>query len=200
MNEDNLNTLVELQNKYKSQIININNSIKKKFFVPLYNQSKEKIQIKSYDDMYLEMYFKSKYLDNNIINDINKKCIKTGNIVNDINFLMTKFDIKFLHDDKFKVSKFNTKKINNYFNPKNENEIIMYNSIDKNTYQQSEFRKQLWKIEKSIKNEYSQLYNKNINISFYDDEKYDMIWIIITINDIIDNHIIDNDNVFGFND
>jgi hypothetical protein len=192
MTENILNNLKKIQKKYENEfnIMKINNN--KKFFVPIYKINKNKVHIKSYDDMYLEMYFKSKYLDINIMNNINIDTINTGNIINDINFLMNKIDINFLHDNKFKICKYNTIKINNYFNPKDTNEIILYNSIDKTTYQQSEFRKQIWKIENIIKTEYNNIYNKNINISFYDDEKYDMVWIIITINDN------KNDESYGF--
>jgi len=126
------------------------------------------------------------------MSSINLEYPNSNNILKDISYLLTKINIKFLHDDKFKICKFISNF--NYFNPKDEKEIILYNSIDKNTFQQTEFRKQLWHIEDVIKNYYSKIYNESIEITFYDDEKYDMIWIIVKINP---NDQID-DEEFGF--
>ena len=177
---DIINNLNNQQEKYKNNINNINNSFKSKFFYNNNIKNKENINIKSYDDMFYEMYFKQKYFDSNIINNINIEYPNSGNIIKDISYLLSKIDIYFLHDDKFKISKFNNK--NNYFVPNNENEILLYNSIDKETYQQSEFRKKMWKIEDIINNYYSKIYIEyKINISYYDDDKNNMIWILINL-------------------
>ena len=118
---------------------------------------------------------------NNIIRDIN-------NILSGLNKL-SKSDNYYLHDDKFKIVK--KEKKSNYFNPSNDNEILLYNSIDKTTYQQSEFRKQIWKIEEEIKekiNEYAKNNNEyTVNIDFYDDSKYEMVWILCKINKRLNN-------------
>ena len=170
-----------LQEKYSSNVNIINKNLKTKFFNPDFSKfKKDSIKISSYDDMYDTMYFKQRYFNDNIIKTINLEYPNSNNILKDICFLLTKINIKFLHDDKFKICKFISNV--NYFNPKDENEIILYNSIDKNTFQQTEFRKQLWHIEDVIKNFYSKIYNKSIEVSFYDDEKYDMVWIIVKIN------------------
>ena len=193
MNENVLTSLKILQEKYSSDIDIINKNIKTKFFNPDFSKlNKESIKISSYDDMCDILYFKQKYFNNDIMKSINLEYPNSNNILKDICFLLTKINLKFLHDNQFKICKLISK--SDYFNPKDENEIILYNSIDKNTFQQTEFRKQLWHIEDVIKNYYSKIYNKSIEITFYDDDKYDMIWIIIKINPIEQ----DNNEVFGF--
>jgi len=195
MNENMIQNFIKIQQKYLSDINIINKNLKKKFFNPDFSKfKKESIKISCYDDMYDKLYFKQKYFNDDFISSINLEYPNSNNILKDICFLLTKINIKFLHDDKFKIYKFKMEK--NYFNPKDENEIILYNSIDKNTFQQTEFRKQLFHIEDVIKNYYSKIYNKLIEITFYDDEKYDMIWIIVKINDQTNDEI--NDEVFGF--
>lgn len=181
MNENMINNFKKLQEKYSSNIDLINKNYKTKFFNPDFSKFKKKsIIISCYDDMYETLYFKQKYFNHDIMSSINLEYPNSNNILKDICFLLTKINIKFLHDDKFKICKLKMEK--NYFNPKDENEIILYNSIDKNTFQQTEFRKQLWHIEDVIKNYYCKIYNKSIEVSFYDDEKYDMVWIIVKIN------------------
>lgn len=197
MNENMIKNFKILQDKYLSEVNIINNNLKKKFFNPDFSKlsklgtlSKESIKISCYDDMYEQLYFKQKYFSYDIMNSINLEYQNSNNILKDVSFLLTKINIKFLHDNKFKMCKFISNV--NYFNPKDENEVILYNSIDKNTFQQTEFRKQLWHIEDVIKNYYSKIYDKNIEITFYDDDKYDMVWIIVKINPS------DNNEVFGF--
>ena len=167
MNENMIKNFKQIQDKYSSEVNNINNNLKKKFFNPdvtkLSKFNKESIKIYSYDDMYEQLYFKQKYFNHDIMNSINLEYPNSNNILKDICFLLKKINIKFLHDDKFKICKFVSNV--NYFNPKDEKEIILYNSIDKNTFQQTEFRKQLWHIEDVIKNYYSKIYNKLIEIS-----------------------------------
>ncbi len=184
MNENMIKNFKKIQDKYSSEVNNINNNLKKKFFYPDFNKlskfNKDSIKISCYDDMFEQLYFKQKYFNYDIMNSINLEYPNSNNILKDICFLLTKINIKFLHDNKFKICKFTSE--SNYFNPKDENEIILYNSIDKNTFQQTEFRKQIWHIEDVIKNYYNKIYNKSIEITFYDDEKYDMVWIIVKIN------------------
>lgn len=194
MNENMIKNFKILQDQYTSDVNIINNNLKTKFFNPDFSKlgkfNKENIKISCYDDMYEQLYFKQKYFSYDIMNSINLEYPNSNNILKDVSFLLTKINIKFLHDNKFKMCKFVSE--SNYFNPKDENEVILYNSIDKNTFQQTEFRKQLWHIEDVIKNYYSKIYDKNIEITFYDDDKYDMVWIIVKINSS------DNNEVFGF--
>ena len=182
-----IENLKNLQESYKQKVNFINMNLKKKYFSPILNNNIHTIKITSYDDMYKEMYFKHKYFnDSLLLNNISIEYPNSGNIIKDILFLTSKFDIKYVHDNKFKVSKYNNE-LNkfNYFNSKNENDIILYNSIDSNTFQQSEFRNQINQINITLKDYYSKIYiNNQIEMTFYEDEKYDMNWIIISISQI----------------
>jgi hypothetical protein len=181
MNDNMIKHFNTLQEKYSSNVDMINKNLKKKFFNPDFSKLNNKsIKISCYDDMYDTLYFNKQYFNHDIIKSINLEYPNSNNILKDICFLLTKINLKFIHDDKFKICKIKMEK--NYFNPKDENEIILYNSIDKNTFQQTEFRKQLWHIEDVIKNYYSKIYDKDIEITFYDDDKYDMVWILVKIN------------------
>ena len=185
-----IENLKSLQESYKQKVDTINMNLKKKYFSPtLLNNFKQSIKITSYDDMYKEMYFKHKYFNDSILlNNISIEYPNSGNIVKDILYLLSKIDIKYVHDNKFKVCKYyKLNELNdlNYFNPKNENEIILYNSIDLNTFQQSEFRNQINHINITLKDYYSKIYiNNQIEMTFYEDSKYDMNWIIISISQI----------------
>ena len=195
---ENLKILKNLQESYRQKVDTINMDLKKKFFIQLFNNhvsnnisnSMSSIKITSYDDMYKELYFKHKYFnDIFLLNNISLEYQNSGNIVKDILYLLSKFDIKYVQDNKFKVCKFNKfNKFNNelnYFNPKSEDEIILYNSTDLNTFQQSEFRKQINNINMIINNYYSKIYTNNrIEMIFYEDTKYDMNWIIVSINKV----------------
>jgi hypothetical protein len=180
--QDTINNFIKIQEKYKNNVSEIDKNLKSKYFIPKYDINQNKINIKCFDDMYPEMYFKSKYLDNSYINKLNMSYDYTNDVIRDVKCILNKINIIFLHDNKFKISK--SEKKSNYFNPLDENQIILYNSIDKTTYQQSEFRKQIWKIEEEI-NEYTKLNNHySINIDFYNDEKYEMVWILCKINKV----------------
>ncbi len=193
MNDNMIKNFKMIQEKYTKNVNIINKNLNKKFFNPTFNKLNNKlIKISCYDDMYDTLYFKKQYFNYDIMKSINLEYPNSNNILKDICFLLTKINLNFVHDDKFKICKFAFK--SNYFNPKDDNEIILYNSISKNTFQQTEFRKQLWHIEDVIKNYYSKIYDKSIEISFYDDEKFDMVWILVKINP---NEKV-NDEKFGF--
>ena len=181
-----IENLKNLQESYKQKVNFINMNLKKKYFLPILNNNTNSIKITSYDDMYKEMYFKHKYFNDSILlNNISIEYPNSGNIVKDILYLLSKIDIKYVHDNKFKVCKFDKLNKLNYFNPKNENEIILYNSINLNTFQQSEFRNQINHINIILKNYYSKIYSNNLlEMTFYEDTKYDMSWIIISISQI----------------
>lgn len=170
----------KLRKDYENKVKQIEINLKSKYFIPNTKIDSDSIKIKAFDDMFYEMYFKKKYF-----NDIGKKNLNmeyniTGNIIKDINLLLDYFDKLFLHDTKFKISKFEDKF--NYFHPNFENEIFLYNSMDMETYQQSEFRKQLWYVEDIISKKILHFYkNYDININFFEDDKYDMVWIILKI-------------------
>jgi len=177
----------QLEKKYENKVKEIEIKLKSKYFVPntkidlsSVESDSTSIKIIAYDDMFYDMYFKKKYF-----NDFDKKYLNienkiTGNIIKDLNLLFDYFDKLFLHDVKFKISKYEDKF--NYFSPNFKNEIFLYNSLDKETYQQSEFRKQLWFIENIINKKILPYYkNYDININFFDDDNYNMVWIIFKI-------------------
>jgi hypothetical protein len=171
----------KLKKEYEYKVKNIDLNLKKKYFIPNIKLNPSSINISSFDDMFYEMYYKQKYFTNLFNNNnLNLDVKVSGNIINDLKVLLKRFDRLFLHDTNFKISLYNQEK--NYFTPTNENEIFLYNSLDNETYQQSEFRKQLWYIEDIIKEKILPYYkNYNININFFDDDKYNMMWIIFKI-------------------
>ncbi len=177
----------QLKKDYESKVKQIKIKLKSKYFIPDMKIDSSSIKIMAYDDMFYEMYFKKKYFNNFGKNNLNIEYNISGNIIKDLNLLLDHFDKLFLHDTKFKISKFEDKF--NYFSPNFENEIFLYNSLDNETYQQSEFRKQLWFVEDIISKKILPFYkNYDININFFDDDNYDMVWMIFKIikkNDLI---------------
>ena len=170
----------QLKKNYENKVKQIELNLKRNYFIPIIKYDTPVIKLNAYDDMFYEMYFKKKY-----INVIDKKNLNieyniSGNIIKDLSILLEYFYKLFLHDTKFKISKFEDKF--NYFSPNFENEILLYNSLDKETYQQSEFRKQLWFVEDTISKKILTFYkNYDININFFNDDKFDMVWIIFKI-------------------
>lgn len=164
-------------NKYKQNIDKINLDMKKKYFkIDNINNSKNKIKITSYDDMYDVLYVKNKYFDTTLYKKINQEIIKSTNIINDIKKLLKLiFDDNYFDDTEFKsVTEHNDL---NYLNPKVGDNII-YNSLKKNVFQQSDFRKDLYRLENEIKN---LNFDKNIKINFFEDDEYKLVWMIIEI-------------------
>jgi hypothetical protein len=174
-----MDTLLNIRETYKNKIDNISLQLKKNYFKYVDTTKPEKIKLKSYDDMFIEMYYKKKYTNFDMCN-LNIDFDISGDIIKDIKILLKKIDKLFLHDSDFKISKYTDK--NNYFTPSNENEIYLYNSIDIETYTQTEFRKQLYKLEEHLKNlKYKYTNITDIIYQFYEDDKYDMCWFIIKI-------------------
>lgn len=170
----------KLKKEYEYKVKNIDLILKRNYFIPNIKLNPSSINISSYDDMFYEMYFKKKYFINFFNNNLNLDIKLSGNIINDLQLLLKRFDRLLLHDINFKISLCNQE--NNYFTPTNENEIFMYSSLDNETYHQTEFRKQLWYIEGIINEKLLLFYkNYNININFFDDDKYNMVWIIFKI-------------------
>lgn len=176
----NSETLIKLSDIYKNKVKQIEMKLKSNYFIPTPKINPSSIKINAYDDMFYEMYFKQKYF-NKFSNEILNIDLKiSGDIIKDLKHLLKRFDRLFLHDINFKISKFQDKF--NYFSPADENEIYLYNSMNMETYQQTEFRKQLWNIEDLIHKKLLSFYKEyKINISFYEDEKFDMVWIIFKI-------------------
>jgi hypothetical protein len=165
-------------NEYKQKVSELELNTKKKYF-NMGVLNKDKLIIKSYDDMYDVMYVKNRYYDNDIYRKLNQEYIKTGNVINDLKkIIKLTFDNKYFDDTEFKaVIKNNDLNDLNYLNPK-QNEKILFNSLKKNVFQQSDFRKDLYKLEEIIKN---MNFNESIKINFFEDEEYKLVWIIIEI-------------------
>jgi len=171
---DDINELIKLYSRNTDKIKNV---LKKKYFFPAKQYAIEAVKIKCFDDMFPEMYFRKKYFNSFTNSQLNFDYCTTGNITKDIKLLLTKIDVLFLHDTQFKISKSPT----DYFFTGNKDEILLYNSMDKETYQQSEFRKQLWNIEEILHTQEKYCNKYDISISFYEDDRYDMVWIMCTI-------------------
>jgi hypothetical protein len=184
----------KLQKYYENNVKNIELNLKKKNFNQYnsnqynFNQNNinlnNTIKINAYDDMFYEMYLKKKYINNFDKKMLNIEYKITGNIIKDISLLLTYFNNSYLHSEYFKISRYGDK---NYFTPNSLDEIFLYNSIDNITYKQSDFRHQLWYIENIINNKILSKYtNYTITNDFYEDEKFDFIWIIYKLkkNDI----------------
>ena len=58
------------------------------------------------------------------------------------------------------------------------------NSLKKNTFQQSDFRKKLYTFEEKIKEYLLIKNNYNIKVNFFEDEEYKLVWIIVEISKI----------------
>jgi hypothetical protein len=177
---DEFNNFDDIINKYKQNIDKINLDMKKKYFkFDSINNNKinnNKINITSYDDMYDVLYIKNRYFDKTIYKQLNYEITKSKNIINDIKKLLKLvFDDNYFDDTEFKsVTEHNDL---NYLNPKVEDNII-YNSLKKNVFQQSDFRKDLYKLENEIKN---LNFDRNIKINFFEDDEYTLVWMIIEI-------------------
>ena len=176
---NDFNEFDEIINKYKQNVDKINLDMKKKYF-KIDNFSNNKINITSYDDMYDVLYLRGKYFDKTIYKKLDHEIIKSNNIISDIKKLLKLiFNDNYFDDTEFKaVTKHDEI---NYLNPKVGDNII-YNSLKKNIFQQSEFRKELYKLENEIKN---LNFDRNIKINFFEDDEYKLVWMIIEIKEKI---------------
>ena len=168
----------KIKEKYKTDVEQINFNMKKKYF-NFTSPNKGNKKISFFDDMYDILYKTNKEHDlsnydfsNNI--DIYQDIIKLCKMI---------FGLKYFDDNDFKCVKSHDEL--NYLNPK-EDESIIYNSLRKTIFQQSEFRKDIYIFEDKIKKltEHYDKYNKNytIRINFYEDEEYEpLVWMIIEI-------------------
>ncbi len=172
-----------LQETYKQRVNKIKTNVAKKFFVYPKNikSNLSSVKITSYDDMFMEMYFKPKYFNKDIYSKINIQYPNSGNMIKDVTYILSKIDVNFLHDNKFKVVLDN--KTTHYFTPK-DGEIIMYNSFNKSTFKQKDFTSQVKEVADILDDHYTSIYKKTFEITFYeeDGDKYDLMWIILKIN------------------
>lgn len=172
-----------LRQKYKNDVDKINLDMKKKYFEIniMNNKNQQKIQnlqkISCLDDTY-NILFKNKtqYELSNLNGDFNY----TNNIhVDIVRLCKIVFGIKYFDDNDFKIVKSHNEL--NYLNPKAGDSII-YNSIRKSIFLQSDFRVDLNKFEEKLKSIMEHNGKQDIKINFFEDEEYTpLVWVIIEI-------------------
>ena len=170
-------------------------NIKKSYFNFTHtNNTENKIRITSFDDMFDILYVKHKYLNNNIITNLyssmltslNHQYINSGNIVKDILSIINKYTNlnNLLHDRKWIISNYNPNKSKKHYFDAEENQTLIYNSSEKSSLNYKEFKQFIIKINNELQ-EFNKSYeNHVIKVDLFEDEKYDMIWIIIDIKKI----------------
>ena len=172
-----------LRQKYKNDVDKINLDMKKKYFEIniMNNKNQQKIQklqkISCLDDTY-NILFKNKtqYELSNLECDFNY----TNNIhVDIVRLCKIVFGIKYFDDNDFKIVKSDNEL--NYLNPKAGDSII-YNSIRKSIFLQSDFRVDLNRFEEKLKSIMEHHGKQDIKINFFEDEEYTpLVWVIIEI-------------------
>ena len=187
---DMINKYKDLDNGFKINVEQIMKEYKTKLFTFNLNNYKNNtdLNIKSFDDMYDILYLKNKYynkdltqkINSNILTSLNYTENKSGDIIKDIfNFVNRYRNLNnLLHDDSWIKSTYNDNKNNNFEADKNQ--TLIYNSTDKSSINYKEFKEFIYTL-----NSYLQMlgkfYNFDTKIDLYEDEKYDMIWIIMSI-------------------
>ena len=192
---DIINKYKIIDDGYKNNINKINMNIKKSYFNFTHtNNTENKIRITSFDDMFDILYVKHKYLNNNIITNLyssmltslNHQYINSGNIVKDILSIINKYTNlnNLLHDRKWIISNYNPNKSKKHYFDAEENQTLIYNSSEKSSLNYKEFKQFIIKINNELQ-EFNKSYeNHVIKVDLFEDEKYDMIWIIIDIKKI----------------
>ena len=170
-----------LRQRYKNNVDKINLNMKKKYFeinILNYNNNQKNIQkLSCLDDTY-NILFKNKTqyelsnlnVDFNYTNNIHVDIVRLCKII---------FGIKYFDDNNFKIVKSHNEL--NYLNPKARDHII-YNSIRKSIFLQSDFRADLNKFEEKLKSIMEHHGKQDIKINFFEDEEYTpLVWVIIEI-------------------
>ena len=169
-----------LRQKYKNDVDKINLNMKKKYFeINIMNNKNQQNQPKlsCLDDTY-NILFKNKTQYE--LSNLNAYFNYTNNIHADIvRLCKIIFGIKYFDDNDFKIVKSHNEL--NYLNPKAGDSII-YNSIRKSLFLQSDFRADLNKFEDKLKSIMEHHGKQDIKINFFEDEEYTpLVWVIIEI-------------------
>lgn len=188
---DIINKYKELDNSYKMNVEHIIREYKTKLFtfnINNYKNNNIDLNIKSFDDMFDILYLKNKYYNNNLLQKINSNILTSlnynekhsGNIIKDIfNFINRYRNLNnLLHDDSWVKSTYNDNQ-NNYFEA-DENQTLIYNSTDKTSINYKEFKEFIYTLNSYLLT-FGKFYEFDTKIDLYEDEKYDMIWIIISV-------------------
>jgi hypothetical protein len=175
-NIDHYDFFINLSKQYENAVNNINLNIKKKNFKHTdHNDNNKPIQINSLDDMSDIMYNKKKMLN---YMGYNKNIVFSDNYLTDIQNLLKTLKYEYFDDSIFKkVNKYNDL---NRFNPKIDNEILFYNCLKRDIFNQTVFRNDIFLFEDKLK-EFNKIHNKNTNITFYEDDDLKIIWFIISV-------------------
>jgi hypothetical protein len=192
---DIINKYKIIDDGYKNNVNQINTNIKKSYFNFTYtNNTENKIRITSFDDMFDILYVKHKYLNNNIITNLyssmlsslNHQYIHSGNIVKDILSIINKYSNlnNLLHDRKWIISNYNSNKSKKHYFDAEENQTLIYNSSEKSSLNYKEFKQFIIKINYELQELNKSYENYVLKVDLFEDEKYDMIWIIIDIKKI----------------
>ena len=197
---DIINKYRKIDDEYKNNVNKINMNIKKSCFNFTYkNNTENKIKITSFDDMFDILYLKHKYLNNNIITNlyssmltsINHQYTNCGNIIKDILSIINLYSNlnNILHDRKWIISNYNPSKSKKHYFDAEENQILIYNSSEKSSLNYKEFKQFVIKINNELQDINNIYINYSLKVDLFEDEKYDMIWIIIDIKKKIDSKI-----------
>jgi len=165
---------INLNEEYKKKVNEINLIIKKKNFKHKEIVSELNINKLSLDDMSDILYSKKSYLN---YKHRNYNIDFSNDIVKDVLLLLKTLDYNYFDDNIFKkVSNHNDL---NRFNPKSD-EIIFYNCLRRDIFNQIDFREQIFMFEEKLK-KLNNHHNKKCTITFYEDDDLKIIWFIFTI-------------------
>lgn len=162
-----------LNKQYENIVNKINLNIKKKNFN--YNQKQNQINITALDDMCDVLYNNKNYFT---YKRLDKIISYSDNYIKDLQNLLKTLDYDYFDDNQFKkVIHFDE---NNRFNPKNDKEILFYNCLKRDVFNQNNFRRHIFLFEDKLK-EFDKFHNKTTIITFYEDDDLKIIWFILTI-------------------
>lgn len=189
-NIDKLNIIKNFNDKYKEHNKTMNLELKKKYFnnFSSFDRITSLDKITSLDDTFDILYLKLKYINKNINNKIQTNLLSSlnydeelsGNILTDINNYLKRFNTlsNILHDDKWIESNYLDNQ-NNYFDAE-ENQILLYNSTDKISLNSKDFKEFVFNLNLKLL-EFNKIYKVESKVDIYEDNKYDILWIIINI-------------------
>ena len=165
---------INLNKEYEKKVNEINLNITKKNFKYKPKKIELNIQHISFDDMSDILYTKKSLLN---YKNYNHNIEFSNDIEKDISQLLKTLNYDYFDDIIFKkISKENEL---NRFNPK-PGEIIFYNCLRRDMFNQIEFRDHIFLFEDKLK-KLNNHYTKNCTITFYEDDDLKIIWFILTI-------------------
>jgi hypothetical protein len=171
ISEDNF---INLNKEYEKKVNDINLNIKKRNFKHKPNKAEININKLSFDDMSDILYTKKSLLN---YKNYNYNIDFSNDIEKDIRQLLNTLNYDYFDDIIFK--KVSIENDLNRFNPK-PGEIIYYNCLRRDMFNQREFRDHIFLFENTLK-KLNNHHAKNCTITFYEDDDLKIIWFILTI-------------------